>query len=97
MGPTNPDETTSKEITNYPGKVGRSDHRTWVKVCPYCFSINIQPLTNISGTIVQEQWYCSNCDYAGVVIEVKTEDLIRFRLQQVAQSYNKNKKVSHKP
>lgn len=97
MGPTNPDETTSKEITNYPGKVGRSDHRTWVKVCPYCFSINIQPLTNISGTIVQEQWYCSNCDYAGVVIEVKTEDLIRFRLQQVAQSYNKNKKVAHKP
>ena len=92
MGHTNPEETTSKEITNYPGKVGRSDHRNWVKVCPNCFSINIQPLTNISGSIVQEQWYCPNCDYAGVVIEVKTEDLIRFRLQQLAQSYNHNKK-----
>jgi hypothetical protein len=97
MGHTNPEEVPFKEITNYPGKVGRSNHRNWVKVCPNCFSINIQPLTNISGTIVQEQWYCPNCDYAGVVIEVKTEDLIRFRLQQLAQSYNKNKKVKSKP
>ena len=63
MGHTNPEETPSKEITNFPGKVGRSDHRNWVKVCPNCFSINIRPLTNISGTIVQEQWVCPNCDY----------------------------------
>ncbi len=96
MSPINPEQTSEKGITNYPGKIGRSDLRNWVKVCPNCFSIDIQPLTNISGTIVQEQWYCPNCDYAGVVIEVKTEDLIRFRLQQLAQEYNKNHKVKTK-
>ncbi len=92
MGHTNPDGSSEKEIENYPGKVGQSDLRNWVKVCPNCFSINIQPLTNISGTIVQEQWFCPDCNYAGVVIEVRTEDLIRFRFQQLAQEYNKNKK-----
>ena len=93
MSHTNPDQTSLKEITNYPGKVGRSDLRNWIKVCPNCFSIKIQPLTNISGIIVHEQWYCPKCDYAGVAIEVKTEDLIRFQLQQLAEIYNKNMKV----
>ncbi len=96
MGHTNSEKTAEKEIANYPGKIGRSDLRNWVKVCPNCFSTNIQPLTNISGIIVQEQWYCPGCDYAGVVIEVKTEDLIRFRFQQIAQEYNKNKKPKAK-
>jgi hypothetical protein len=93
MRHTNPEETLQKEISNYPGKIGRSDIRNWIKVCPNCFSINIRPLTNISGTIVQEQWYCLHCDYAGVVIEVKTEDLIRFQLQQLAKMYNNNQKT----
>lgn len=94
MSPTKPSMNVEKEITNFPGKIGRSDSRQWVKVCPGCFSINIQPLTNISGTIVHEQWYCPKCDYAGVAIEVKMEDLLRFHLQQLAIRYNKNQKPS---
>lgn len=96
MGQTNPEDFSEKKMATQIAKIGRSDLRQWVKVCPNCFSINIQPLTNISGTIIQEQWYCQDCDYAGFVIEVKAEDLIHFRLQQLAQQYNKNTKARGK-
>jgi hypothetical protein len=92
MSHTNPENLSKNEISNYPGKIGRTDYSQWVKVCPRCFSPNIRPLTNISGTLIQEQWYCPRCEYAGVIIEVKTEDLIRFLLQQLAKRYNKNSK-----
>jgi hypothetical protein len=92
MSHTNPERNIPKEPSNYPGKLGRTDYGQWIKVCPQCFSPNIQPLTNISGTLIQEQWYCSECGYAGVTIEVKTEDLLRFRLQQLARIYNRNRK-----
>ncbi|MFW9831192.1 MAG: hypothetical protein ACFFD8_05410 [Candidatus Thorarchaeota archaeon] len=98
MHHTNPEKSILKnlQIRNYPGKIGRTDRKTWVKVCPACFSPQIQPLTNISGTIVQEQWVCLECNYAGVAIEVNAEDLTRFRLQQIAAKYNINsKKLSH--
>ncbi|MFW9935021.1 MAG: hypothetical protein ACFFDU_05890 [Candidatus Thorarchaeota archaeon] len=96
MGQTNPEDSSEKKLVNQIGKIGRSDLREWVKVCPNCFSIDIHPLTNISGTIIQEQWYCQDCDYAGFVIEVKTEDLIRFRLQRLALQYNQNIKAKGK-
>ncbi|MFX1243936.1 MAG: hypothetical protein ACFE8F_03180 [Promethearchaeota archaeon] len=84
---------TPATFKNYPGKVGRRDLSIWTKVCPGCFSPNIEPLTNISGFIVHEQWICKKCDYSGVSIEVKTEDLIQFRLQQQRQQFNRNKKT----
>ncbi|MFX1319795.1 MAG: hypothetical protein ACFE9D_08925 [Promethearchaeota archaeon] len=93
MSHTNPNPSSQKELYNITGKIGRTNYREWVKVCPQCFSPNIQPLTNISGTLIQEQWFCSECGYAGVTIEVKTEDLIRFRLQQLARIYNRNQKT----
>lgn len=80
------------ELENYPGKIARRDIKNWVKVCPACFTPNIRPLTNISGIIVQEQWFCPQCSYAGVVIEVNAEDLIRFQLQQKARRYLRNQK-----
>jgi hypothetical protein len=82
----------SIEIDNYPGKIGFTDTKKWVKVCPGCFSPNIKALTNISGPIVQEQWFCSRCSYVGVAIEVKVEDLIRFETQKLTRRYNKNSK-----
>ena len=82
----------SIEIDNFPGKIGRIDLKNWVKVCPNCFSPNIKPLTNISGPIVQEQWICSECNYVGLAIEVKVEDLIRFQIQKLARQYNVNLK-----
>ncbi len=98
MSHTNPDKIPSGQIgaENFPGKIGRRDLKNWVKVCPGCFSPNIKPLTNISGTIIQEQWFCPNCNYVGVVIEVNAEDLIRFQLQQIARLYNINQKSSNK-
>lgn len=84
----------SIEIDNYPGKIGRIDLKNWVKVCPNCFSPNIKPLTNISGPIVQEQWICPECNYVGLAIEVKVEDLIRFQVQKLARQYNVNLKVT---
>jgi hypothetical protein len=92
MSPMKPAVNVEKTIANFRGKIERSDSRQWVKVCPGCFSINIQPLTSISGTIVHEQWYCPKCDYAGVAIEAKAEDLLRFHLQKLAIQYNKNQK-----
>ncbi|MFX1300514.1 MAG: hypothetical protein ACFFAL_04875, partial [Promethearchaeota archaeon] len=84
------------EINNYPGKIGRIDLKNWVKVCPNCFSPHIKSLTNISGPIVQEQWICSECNYVGLAIEVKVEDLIRFQIQKLAIQYNVNPKVAAK-
>jgi superfamily II helicase len=86
----------SIEIDNYPGKIGRTDRKNWVKVCPNCFSPNVKPLTNISGPIVQEQWICAECNYVGLAIEVKVEDLIRFQVQKLALLFNKNQKVATK-
>jgi hypothetical protein len=83
----------SDKIKNYPGKVGRRDFSKWVRICPACFSPDITPLTNISGFIVQEQWYCKKCQYSGVTIEVKTEDLIMFHMQQRSRQFNRNEKV----
>ena len=87
-------QADSIEIDNYPGKIGRIDRKNWVKVCPNCFSPNVKPLTNISGPIVQEQWICAECNYSGLTIEVKVEDLIRFQIQKLARQYNKNQKVA---
>ena len=91
--PDSPNAHTSLErIENYPGKIGRRDFSKWVRICPVCFSPEITPLTNISGFIVQEQWYCKKCQYSGVTIEVKTEDLIQFRVQQLLRKFNQNRK-----
>lgn len=86
----------STKISNYPGKIGRTDRKNWVKVCPNCFSPNVKALTNISGPIVQEQWICAECNYVGLAIEVKVEDLIRFQVQKLARLFNKNQKVTTK-
>jgi len=85
--------TSSDKIENYPGKIGRRNLSRWVRVCPACFSPAITPLTNISGFIVHEQWYCKKCQYSGVTIEVKTEDLIQFHVQQRSRRVNRNKKM----
>ncbi len=98
MSHTDPEKLSTKQLSsrNYPGKITRSDLKTWVKVCPACFSINIQPLTSISGTIVHEQWICPDCNYVGVAIEVNKEDLIRFHHQQISKRYDMNRKNSVK-
>lgn len=98
MSHYNPDKSTTRDIKieNYPGKIGRSDIKTWVKVCPGCFSPRVQALTNISGPIVHEQWVCSDCNYVGVAIEVNADDLIQFQLQQIARKYNINQKSAVK-
>jgi hypothetical protein len=86
------DQLPVERIENYPGKLGRRDFSTWVRICPRCFSPNVEPLTNISGFIVHEQWYCKKCQYSGVTIEVKTEDLIHFIMQQRLRRFNQNQK-----
>jgi superfamily II helicase len=98
MTHTDPEKPATKQLNsrNYPGKITRSDLKRWVKVCPACFSINIQPLTNISGTIVHEQWICSDCNYVGIAIEVNKDDLIRFRRQQISWQYDMNRKITAK-
>ena len=85
-------QVSSDKIENYPGKLERRDLSKWVRICPACFSPDITPLTNISGFIVQEQYYCKKCQYSGVTIEVKTEDLIMFHKQQRSRLFNRNTK-----
>lgn len=95
MGSFNPVKKTTQnfDIQNYPGKIARRDDKTWVKVCPKCFSPKIKPLMNISGTIIHDQWVCPECNYAGVVIEVHFDDLAKLQLLKY-RKYNSNKKVS---
>lgn len=80
------------DIKNYPGKIGRRDDKAWIKVCPLCMSPKIKALTNISGTVIHEQWLCLKCNYVGVAIEVKTEDLLRFQIEQLKIKLNRNRK-----
>jgi hypothetical protein len=96
MGTTNSAKKTTDtiDIKNYPGKIARRDDKAWIKVCPLCMSPRITALTNISGTVIHEQWLCLECNYVGVAIEVKAEDLARFQIEQLKIKLNRNRKKS---
>jgi len=53
----------------------RAQGDKWIRVCPRCLSPNLRPLTSISGFLVQDQWLCEDCGYAGIAIEADIEDL----------------------
>jgi len=78
----------------------RAQGDRWVKVCPRCLSPNLRPLTSISGFLVQDQWLCEDCGYAGIAIEADVEDLEEInRARRTAKWFTKNdrRKASDNP
>lgn len=78
MGPNQEKDTMSAEEVKDPkfrAKIERRKGAEFIRCCPRCFSIRIRPLVSIAGIVSHEEWECQNCGYAGISIEVHTEDL----------------------
>jgi len=66
------------------GKVERGKSG-WIKACPQCLSINLRPLSSISGILEQAEWACQDCGFIGIAIEVLAKDLAELHRIQLTE------------
>ncbi|MFX1562545.1 MAG: hypothetical protein ACFFDP_04485 [Promethearchaeota archaeon] len=94
-GKNKDEETRSKQKAQgarFRGKFerGKSD---WIKACPQCLSINLRPLSSISGILEQAEWACQDCGFIGIAIEVLAEDLEELHRIQLSEALARERRT----